>query len=134
MLSHKKNLHSNSTYYTLLHTSLKQHKMHFISGSSSKIMLTDLSTVHYLLLRIPKDTLISLEKLVYFLFTSVHVLCYQLSCHNSSASLSSLKTQLARICCSAKKKPIITIIHIHQHMHTTEFYVIHNLEPFRMFQ
>jgi hypothetical protein len=31
--------------------------MQFTSGSSSKIMSTDLSTVHYLLLRIQKDTL-----------------------------------------------------------------------------
>ena len=31
--------------------------MQFTSGSSSKIMLTDLSTAHYLLFRIPKDAL-----------------------------------------------------------------------------
>ena len=66
MLSHKKNKHNNCTHYTLLHTSSKQHKMQFTSGSSSKIMLTDLSTVHYLLLRIPKDTLISLDKFCLF--------------------------------------------------------------------
>lgn len=57
MSCYKKNLHNNCTYYTLFHTSLEQHKMQFTSGSSSKIMLTDLSTVHCLLLRIPKDTL-----------------------------------------------------------------------------